>query len=145
MWVNEQAETQCGSYVSKFKEVHGDTSDPTSEDFDVEVAVLAGQGKKGGRLWIGDGLVDPMTIPSLRHVRRGRTSDQPRVETRPRASDLAVERLRVCSSSVLYLHYMFSIAMLMTSRRHNVGGDGRKGTEKPTGGPAAAGAAGAAA
>lgn len=102
MWVNEQAETQCSSYVSKFKEVHGDTSDPTSEDFDVEVAVLAGQGKKGGRLWIGDGLVDPMTIPSLHQVRRGRTSNQPRVETRPRASDLAVERLRVCSSSVLY-------------------------------------------
>ena len=105
MWVNEIAEARCGAYESKFKEKHDDTSDPTSEDFDVEVAVLAGQGKKGGRLWIGDGLVDPRTIPSLRQVRRGHMSEQPGEETRPRASDLAVERLRVCSSSGLYISF----------------------------------------
>ena len=44
MWVSELAEARCGAYESKFKEKHGDTSDPTSEDFDVEVAVLAKQG-----------------------------------------------------------------------------------------------------
>ena len=102
MWVSDMAEKQCTSYVSKFKEKHGEASQPDTEGFDVEVAVLAGQGKKSGRLWLGDAVVDPMTIPSLKQVRRGRTSDAPQVETRPRASDLAVERLRVCSSSVLY-------------------------------------------
>ena len=55
MWVSEIAEDRCGAYESKFKAKHGDTSDPASSDFDVEVAVLAGQGKKGGRLWIGTG------------------------------------------------------------------------------------------
>nr|XP_051202405.1 uncharacterized protein LOC127316019 [Lolium perenne] len=94
VWVNGLAEAQCGAYRSTFKAKHGEDADPTTEDFDVEVAVLAGQGKKGGRLWIADGLVDPKTIPSLRQIRRGRTSEQPRVETRPRASDLAVEKLR---------------------------------------------------
>ena len=83
LWVNELAETKCTAYVSKFKEVHGETSDPNFEDFDVEVAMLAGQGKKHGQLWIGDGCVDPMTEPSLRQVHSGRTRDQPRVETRP--------------------------------------------------------------
>ena len=102
MWVSEQAEVQCNTYTSKFKEVHSETSEPTSEDFDVEVAMLVGQGKKGGRLWIGDALVDRNTIPSLRQLRRGHTSEQPRVETRPRSSDLALERYRVCSSSLLY-------------------------------------------
>ena len=101
-WVSPIAEARCVAYESKFKEVKGDSSDPSTEEFDVEVAMLAGEGKKGGRLWIGDRLVDPKTIPSLLQLRRGRTSDQPRIETRPRASDLAVERLRVCSSSVLY-------------------------------------------
>jgi hypothetical protein len=100
MWINEQAETQCNAYVSKFKQIHGESSQPETEDFDVEAAVLAGEGMKHGRLWIGDGVVDPRIIPGLRQVRRGRTSDQPQVETRPRASDLAVERLRVCSFSV---------------------------------------------
>ena len=36
---------------------------------------------------------------------------------------------------------MFSIAMLMTSRRHNVGGDGREGPEEPRGEDADAAAA----
>ena len=103
------AEAKCTAYESKFKEKHGQTSDPSTEDFDVEVAVLAGEGKRHGQLWIGDGCVDPRTIPSLRSVRSGRTSDQPQVERRPRGSDLAVERLRVCSYSIRYasLHVFY--------------------------------------
>jgi hypothetical protein len=64
--------------------------------------VLAGEGLKHGRLWIGNGCVDPRTIPTHPQIHRGRTSDQPQAETHPRASDLAVERLWVCCSSVLY-------------------------------------------
>ena len=80
MWVSDLAKAKCTAYESKFKEKHGQTSDPSTEDFDVEVAVLAGQGRRHGQLWIGGGCVDPRTIPSLCQVRSGRTSDQPRVE-----------------------------------------------------------------
>ncbi|KAK1614981.1 hypothetical protein QYE76_020498 [Lolium multiflorum] len=93
VWVNPQCETQCTSYVSKFKQKYGEEANPEAEDFDPEVAVLAGEGLKHGRLWFGDGCVDPAR-PSLRQIRRGRKSGQPEVEPRPRASDLAVERLR---------------------------------------------------
>nr|XP_051196692.1 uncharacterized protein LOC127310031 [Lolium perenne] len=94
VWVNPQSETQCTSYVSKFKQKYGEEANPEAEDFDPEVAVLAGEGLKHGRLWFGDGCVDPARVPSLRQIRRGRKSGQPEVEPRPRASDLAVERLR---------------------------------------------------
>ncbi|KAK1626362.1 hypothetical protein QYE76_000677 [Lolium multiflorum] len=94
VWVNPQSETQCTSYVSKFKQKYGEDANPEAEDFDPEVAVLAGEGLKHGRLWFGDGCVDPARVPSLRQIRRGRKSGQPEVEPRPRASDLAVERLR---------------------------------------------------
>ncbi|XP_071675735.1 uncharacterized protein [Lolium perenne] len=94
LWVNPQSETQCTAYVSKFKQKHGEDANPEAEDFDPEVAVLAGEGLKHGRLWFGDGCVDPARVPSLRQIRRGRKSGQPEVEPRPRASDLAVERLR---------------------------------------------------
>ncbi|XP_071678181.1 uncharacterized protein [Lolium perenne] len=94
VWVNPQSETQCTSYVSKFKQKYGEDANPEAEDFDPEVAVLAGEGLKHGRLWFGDGCVDPAKVPSLRQIRRGRKSGQPEVEPRPRASDLAVERLR---------------------------------------------------
>ena len=56
--------------------------------------MLAGQGHANGRLWIGDGYVDPRTVPSLRQVRRGRAPGAPAVETRPRVSGLAVDQLR---------------------------------------------------
>ncbi|KAK1644083.1 hypothetical protein QYE76_061888 [Lolium multiflorum] len=94
VWLNPQSETQCTSYVSKFKQKYGEEANPEAEDFDPEVAVLAGEGLKHGRLWFGDGCVDPAKVPSLRQIRRGRKSGQPEVEPRPRASDLAVERLR---------------------------------------------------
>ncbi|XP_071683017.1 uncharacterized protein [Lolium perenne] len=94
IWVSPQSETQCTSYVSKFKQKYDEGANPEAEDFDPEVAVLAEEGMKHGRLWLGDGCVDPATVPSLRQIRRGRKSGQPQVETRPLASDLAVERLR---------------------------------------------------
>ena len=62
--------------------------------------MLAGQGAANGRLWIGDGSIDPRTVPSLRQVRRGRAPGAPAVETRPRVSSLAVDELR--QKQVLY-------------------------------------------
>jgi hypothetical protein len=46
MWINEQAETQYNAYVLKFKQKHGESSQPETEDFETEVAVLAGEGMK---------------------------------------------------------------------------------------------------
>ena len=43
-WVSPIAEARCVAYESKFKEVKGDSSDPSTEEFDVEVAMLAGEG-----------------------------------------------------------------------------------------------------
>ncbi|KAK1686148.1 hypothetical protein QYE76_046996 [Lolium multiflorum] len=80
VWVNPQSETQCTSYVSKFKQKYGEEANPEAEDFDPEVAVLAGEGLKHGRLWFGDGCVDPARVPSLRQIRRGRKSGQPEEE-----------------------------------------------------------------
>ncbi|KAK1696971.1 hypothetical protein QYE76_013668 [Lolium multiflorum] len=84
VWVNPQSETQCTSYVSKFKQKYGEDANPEAEDFDPEVAVLAGEGLKHGRLWLGDGCVDPAKVPSLRQIRRGHKSGQPEVESLPR-------------------------------------------------------------
>ncbi|KAK1686813.1 hypothetical protein QYE76_047661 [Lolium multiflorum] len=72
VWVNPHSETQCTSYVSKFKQKYGEDANPEAEDFGPEVAVLAGEGLKHGRLWFGDGCVDPAKVPSLRQIRRGR-------------------------------------------------------------------------
>ena len=100
MWINQSAELRSKGYTKKFKERNGDEADPLTSPLDIEAVVLAGQGAANGRLWIGDGSIDPRTVPSLRQVRRGRASGAPAVETRPRVSSLAVDELR--QKQVLY-------------------------------------------
>jgi hypothetical protein len=104
MWVDDGNQIRDEKYREKFKEVHGPEVDPLLAPLDAEVVVLAGHGKRNGRLWIGDGSVDSMTVPSLRQLKRGRKSSQPRVETRPTPSSVAMDRIQVCSSSlVIYI------------------------------------------
>ncbi|XP_051230346.1 uncharacterized protein [Lolium perenne] len=74
--------------------MRGTDVDPLSVPFDPEVAVLAGQGKRNGRLWIGDGCIHPATVPSIRQLRRGRTSSDPQIETRPTPSSVAMQRIQ---------------------------------------------------
>ena len=100
MWINESAELRSKGYTEKFKERNGEEADPLTSPLDVEAVVLAGQGAANGRLWIGDGSIDPRTVPSLRQVRRGRAPGAPAVETRPRVSSLLVDELR--QKQVLY-------------------------------------------
>jgi hypothetical protein len=102
MWVDDGNQIRDEKYRAKFKEVHGPEVDPLLAPLGVEVVVLVGHGKRNGRLWIGDGSVDSMTVPSLRQLKRGRK--QPRVETRPTPSSVAMDRIQVCSSSlVIYI------------------------------------------
>ena len=104
MWINSGAELRSTGYTAKFKERNGEDADPLTSPLDVEAVVLAGGGKGNGRLWIGDGSVDPRTVPGLRQVRKGRAPGAPAVETRPRVSSLVVDQLReqVSQQQVLY-------------------------------------------
>ena len=91
MWISQTAELRSKGYREKFTERNGEEADPLTSPLDVEAVV---QGAANGRSWIGDGSIDPRTVPSLRQVRRGRASGAPAVETRPRVSSLAVDELR---------------------------------------------------
>ena len=101
MWINSGAELRSTGYTAKFKERNGEDADPLTSPLDVEAIVLAGGGEGNGPLWIGDGYIDPRTVPSLRQVRRGRA---PVVESRPRVSGLVVDQLReqVSQQQLLY-------------------------------------------
>lgn len=102
-WVSVGSEIRDTKYREKFAEVHGDEVDPLTAPLDTEVVMLAGEGKKKGRFWIGGGSVPPSSIPSMRQIRRGRTSDMPQVETRPTPSSVALDQFRVCSSSSIFI------------------------------------------
>jgi hypothetical protein len=107
-WVSKIAEVKDKKYRSKFAQTHGDEANPETEPFDPEVAMRAGEGKKHGRLFVCDGAVDPKTIPSLRQIKGGNTSSSPAVEPRPTPSSIAIDAIRVCSSSlVTYTSFFF--------------------------------------
>nr|XP_051221330.1 uncharacterized protein LOC127339530 [Lolium perenne] len=94
MWVSDGSELRYTEYCKKLGEMLRTDVDPLSVPFDPEVAVLAGQGKRNGRLWIGDGCIHPATIPSIRQLRRGRTSSDPQIETHPTPSSVAMQRIQ---------------------------------------------------
>ena len=39
--------------------------DPSTQDFDGEAVMRAGQGKKHGQFWLGDSVIDTTSTPSL--------------------------------------------------------------------------------
>ena len=100
-WINKGFEVRQDKYCKKFKECRPD-ADPHKAPIDAEVAMLAGGGRKNGRLWLGDGSVDTSSTPSLPQLRATRTSEKPAIETCPQPSVLMFNELQVCSSWVIH-------------------------------------------
>jgi hypothetical protein len=106
MWINEGAGTRSKNYTSKFKQRNGEDADPLTSRLDVEAVMLAGEGKRNGRLYIADGSVNPSYIPHLRQLRRGLKPGDPGVERRVPLSVAAVDEIRVCSSANPIFHFV---------------------------------------
>jgi hypothetical protein len=62
---NPTAYTRINEYTSATRTLHGDDYDPSSQDFDPEVVMRIGGGKKHGWYYLGDGLIDATSTPSL--------------------------------------------------------------------------------
>ncbi|XBH75720.1 hypothetical protein VPH35_102455 [Triticum aestivum] len=82
-WVNPGAGLRIDAYSGKFKECNGPDSDPASQDIDVTVSLKSGQGKKRGRLYVGDGSIRKKDIPKLADLRATTLSSGPAIERRP--------------------------------------------------------------
>ncbi|XBI68875.1 hypothetical protein VPH35_048021 [Triticum aestivum] len=82
-WVNPGAGSRIKAYSGKFKECNGPDSDPASQDIDVMVSLMSGEGKKGGRLYVGDGAIRKKDIPKLAHLHATTSSSGPSIECRP--------------------------------------------------------------
>jgi hypothetical protein len=67
-------------YSSEFKRIHGDAADPFEHPIDERAVILAGKGKKHGRLAILDGVIE--TTTTLSQVRGSGSSGSPSTGTR---------------------------------------------------------------
>jgi len=62
---NATVHSRLSEYTSMAKVVHGPDYDPSTQDFDGQVVMRVGGGKKHVRYWLGDGIIDTATTPSL--------------------------------------------------------------------------------
>nr|CAB3494241.1 unnamed protein product [Digitaria exilis] len=90
---NASIRNRLETYTEVAREVHGPEYDPTNHDFEPEIVMRAGQGKKHGRFSVGDGLIDPSSAPSLSQVRARSTDSRPAIRVRPNTTQSIVQGL----------------------------------------------------
>ena len=64
-YTNPSVHTRISEYTSAARSVHGPQYDPSTQDMNAEIVVRVGGGKKHGRYWLGDGIIDSTSTPSL--------------------------------------------------------------------------------
>ena len=67
-YMNPSVHSRISEYTEVVRSLHGADHDPSTQDFDGEAIMRAGQGKKYGRFWLGDGVIDTASTPSLSQI-----------------------------------------------------------------------------
>ena len=84
-YTNSSVHTRLSSYTEASRLVHGPDYDPrTEERLDLERVMRIGQGKKHGRFYIGNGILDMGSTP-LNRLRAASTSSRVPISQRPTA------------------------------------------------------------
>ena len=94
-YTNPSVHSCINEYTEVARSLHGSDHDPSTQDFDGEAVMREGQGKKHGRFWLGDGIIDMASTPSLSWIRARSTSESPAIRTRPTAAQHRVDILEV--------------------------------------------------
>ena len=81
---------RMATYDDAYKEAKGADADPSAQDLDPELVMIAGGGKKHGRYAIGCSAI-PMTTPSLADIRARQTSSSPAIRSRDQPGRVEME------------------------------------------------------
>lgn len=92
---NPSIQSRLSSYSEMARQVYGPEYDPSAHDLDGEVVMRVGGGKKHGRYYLGDGVIDSSTTPSLSQIRARSTGGDPGILPRPSQSYSSVQVISV--------------------------------------------------
>jgi hypothetical protein len=85
-YTNSSVHTRHTAYTEATRLVGGPDYDPrTEERLDPQLVMRVGQGKKHGRFWIGDDILDTASTPPLNHLRVASTSSSVPIRQRSTA------------------------------------------------------------
>jgi hypothetical protein len=91
--------TRVTRYTKIGKALHRDTWDPATAPLFGEAIIRAGGGKKHGRYWLGDSVVDTASTPTLSQLRARTTDSTPPILPRPEISVASMHAFQVISVS----------------------------------------------
>ena len=108
---NASIHNRLSGYTSMAQEVHGPEFDAINEPTNGEVVMRVGGGKKHGRYWFGDILVDMATTPTLSQIRARSTSSSPAIRPRPDTTQTQIEAVKVISVSSAVPPFLHTFAL----------------------------------
>ena len=97
VYTNPSVHACINMYTEAGRQVHGPDWDPSAHDLDGELIMKVGGGKKHGRYWIGDSLIDTASTPTLAQIRARSTSSSPAIRPRQSTTEIQMEALKVIS------------------------------------------------
>ena len=83
---NPNIHTRVTRYTEIGNALHRDTWDLATTPLSGEAIMRVGGGKKHGRYWLGDSVVDTANTPALSHLRARTTDSTPPILPRPEIS-----------------------------------------------------------
>ena len=99
---NATVHSRLSEYNSMASQVHELEFDSTTQPIDGEIVMRAGGGKKHGRYWIGDSVIDMASTPTLAQIRARSTSSSPAIRPRPSTTEMQLAELKVNSVSFVF-------------------------------------------
>ena len=96
---NPNIHTRVTRYTEIGKALHGDTWDPATAPLSREAIMRTGGGKKHGRYWLGDSVVDTASTPTLSQLRARTTDSTPPILPRPEIPVASMHAFQVISVS----------------------------------------------
>jgi hypothetical protein len=109
---NATIHSRLSQYTEMARAVHGPQFDPSTQNFDGEIIMRVGGGKKHGRYWMGDDMIDTASTPSLSQIRARTTSASPDIRPRPAAASHLVNELQVISVLIVAYLFLHTFALL---------------------------------
>jgi hypothetical protein len=93
---------RIAEYTEACKQKYGEDYNPSEHDIDTDIVMALGGGKKHGRLWIGDDIIDSSSL-RLADDRARRTESDPQIRARPSMGMGHLNALEVCTSHVILM------------------------------------------
>ena len=98
---NPSVHSRITEYTEMGRVLHGDTWDPATASLSGEAIMRAGGGKKHGRYWLADSVVNTASTPTLSQLWARTTDSTPPIRPRPKTSVASVRTLQVSSVSIV--------------------------------------------